>query len=363
MSMARPRTRQERWTDQIVTLAQAVAMAAESGDEPESTVRLTHILNRVLDAGSDHPIRRAVEALDARHAHEAADIVLVAAGETAGTLDMIQSRPGGNLPGVASLFLVPLVVEVPPPATVPRVIPTGAAWEGLVRSLRVHELIDDQSSVVCHNALYTLADLPRSWVAERQWLRRVVDGLRRNEPMLPPPPPAPEASPSAEAPVDGGPHLCFLVGVVLSTGHEPPLWDADDPEAPEVQERFEDWLAAAGAFVQAALGLEHVGVGHPDRWDDALSAGETLWNMAGAAAAIERHCANAGCTPDAVLADVRWLGGEDGAWTVSLTSLGHVSRPWSWHSTYDADDDRDALLDTLRSYGIRRMAVDERGTP
>lgn len=359
--MARPRTRQERWTNQIVMLAETVAMAVPSEDQPESAVRLTHVLTRVLDAGSDHPIHRAVEALDARHAHEAGDLVLMAAGEAAGTLDVVLSRPGGNLAGVASTFLVPLVLAASPPTVVPRVIPQGAAWEGLVRSLRTHGLIDDQSSVVCHNALYTLADLPRSWVAERQWLRLLVDGLSRKEPALPPP--ALEAAPSIETPVDGTPHLRFLVGTVLGTGDEPPLWEADDPETLEAQGRFDDWLASSAAFVQAALGLEHVVVGHPDRWDDARSAGETLWNMAGAALAIERHCAQAGCTPDAVLADVRWQGGEDGAWLVSLTSLGHVSRPWSWHPTYDPDEDRDALLDTLRSQGIRRMAVDERGTP
>ncbi len=358
--MVRARTRHERWTERIVTLAQSAAMAARSsGERPEAAVRLTHLLTRVLDAGSDRPIHRAVDALDARHAHEAADIVLLAAAEAAGTLDMIASRPDGDLAGVAWLFLIPIVV-VAPPMGVPGIIPAGAAWEGLVRSLAVHGLVDDQSSlVVCHNALYPAADLPRSWVAERQWLRLVVEGLRRQEPTLPPPAAAPAEAPSA----DTACHLRFLVGAVLSTGGEPPLWDTVDAEAPEGQDRFGAWLESAEGFVQEALGVERVLVGYPDRWDEAMDAGETLRNMAGASWAIEQHCDRAGCTPDAVLADVRWQGGEDGAWEVSLSSLGHVSPPWSWHPTYDPDEDRDALLDTLRSRGIRRMAVDERDKP
>lgn len=359
--MSRSRTRQDRWANQIVTWAEAVAMADQPEDRPEPAARLAQVLTRVLDAGSDHPIHRAVEALDARHAHDAADIVLMAAGGVAGTLDTVVSRPDGDLVGVAALFLVPVVLVAPPSTEVPRVIPMGSAWEGLARSLRVYGLVDDASSVVCHNALYTVADLPRSWVVQRQWLRMLVEGIRRKESTLPAP--TPDEPPSAERPVASARHLRFLVGAVLSTGDDPPLWDADDLDTPETQDRFDGWLASAAGFFEEALGIEAVLVEHPDLWDDAIETGVTLWNMAGASLAIEWHCANARCTPDAVLADVRWQGGEEGEWTVSLSSLDCVSRPWAWKPTYNPDDDRDTLLDTLRSRGIRRIAVDERGAP
>lgn len=358
--MSRSRTRQDRWTNQIVTLAETVAIAVQSKDRYASSARLAHVLTRVLDSGSDHPIQRAVEALDARHAHDAADIVLLTAGGAAGTLDVALSGPG-NIAGVASLFLVPLLMAAPAPAPVSRAFPAGSVREGLVRSLKDSGLVSEESMVVCHSGLYTLADLPRSWVEQRQWLRVLVDGIRRKEPALPAP--APGEPPSTEASVDSAHQLRFLVGAVLSANDEPPLWDADDSEAPEAQDRFDAWLESAAGLFQEALGLDGILVGHPDRWDDAIDAGETLWNMAEASRAIEWHCTNAGCTPDAVLADVRWRGGEDGAWVVSLTSLDHISPPWAWRPTYNPEDDRDTLLETLRSRGIRRIAVDERGVP
>ncbi len=252
--MSRPRARQDRWTNQIVTLAETVALAVQSGDRHESAVRLAHVLTRVLDSGSDHPIQRAVEALDARHAHDAADIVLLAAGGAAGTLDVALSGPG-NIFGVASLFLVPLLMAAPAPAPVSRVFPAGSAWEGLVRSLKACGLVSEESTVVCHSGLYTLADLPRSWVEQRQWLRVLVEGLCRKEPALPAP--APGEPPFAEASVDGARQLRFLVGAVLSASDEPPLWDADDPETLEAQDRFDAWFeSAAGLFQEVSLGID-----------------------------------------------------------------------------------------------------------
>lgn len=347
----------------------AMAEAAQADDDPESTAlpeshqRLAETVEQILDRGSDKPIRSAVEALDAKHAHEAAELLSFWADDAAQTLDITITRTDGPVEGTANLFLVPLVIATTTSDPLPLDVNGRPQFDAFVKSLRVHHLIGTELSALMLGRLYRLADLPSGWVMRRHWLQQIVVGAAGQPASTPKATP----EPSREAPeLSLALHLRFFVGVILAEGEESSvLWDQLDlPSLPEsvVEERLEAWRADAGPLVQKMLESPNVMLGDPGLWSEAVEEGIELWNEVIGGVMLNKHCEVANAAPDRVLADIRWME-QDAVWQIALSSPTITSEPWRWLIAKDPAESREALVAFLRMQGIRRFAWDEHGLP
>jgi hypothetical protein len=349
------RRRGPSWTARLVALAEDAAADTDPEAASAAEHRLAQLVERLIDRDAERPILSALDALNARHAHEAAELLQFWADDSASTLDVTVTSVDGPAVGNATLFLVPIILAVSASGAMPLAVPPGSAWDALVHSFREHELISPGPSLALAAHLYRFADLPRSWVARRQWLKRLLASLTDAATGLP----SATADDEDRIPI---PRLRFLLGVVVGTDDDVPVWEASAGEAVARDRRLESWQYAALAVLQEALGSDVVlWVGPPGFWTDALEAGVDDWNHLVLASLADQHRAAAPGAPEDILADVRWH--PDKGWVVTLSSVGYTSPSFAWLGLHDPSTDRDDLLDALRTLGIRRIALDERDCP
>lgn len=105
-------------------------------------------------------------------------MILGCAEQAATTLHLTRSDPGGVLEIEATLMLIPIILGTGAPADVPRALPPGPAWDRVVQGFHTHGFLDAAHSLVLHNALLRIEDLPTTWPAVRQWLTLLADQWR-----------------------------------------------------------------------------------------------------------------------------------------------------------------------------------------
>jgi len=349
------RRRGPSWTARLVALAEDAAADADPEAATAAEHRLAQLVERLIDRDAERPILSALDALNERHAHDAAELLQFWADDSASTLDVTVTSVDGPAFGNATLFLVPVILSGSGSQAIPLAVPPGSAWDTLVHSFREHDLIGPGPSLALAAHLYRFVDLPRSWVARRQWLKRLLASLTDAATGLP----RATADEEDRLPL---PRLRFLLGVVVSADDDVPVWEGSAGEPTERDPRLEAWQYTALAVLQEALGFETaLGVGSPGLWTEALEAGVDDWNHLVLASLADQHREAAPGAPEDVLADVRWH--PDRGWVLTLSSVGYTSPSFAWLGLHDPSTDREDLLDALRTLGIRRMALDERDCP
>ncbi|PSR32276.1 MAG: hypothetical protein C7B46_15000 [Sulfobacillus benefaciens] len=366
-------------TQRLITLAQTVAAEPDTADLSATEERLIALVLRLVTQGSDRKIWQALTTLESRHAHKAADCVTFWAEDAASTIELLMmpdasvdaehaATPPDPVPGEATAFLVPVIFFTPPGTSLPLTVPLGHTLDALAHSFRQHGLLGAEPSLVLFPGLYRLADLPDTWSERRRWLQILCAHVTRQTAN-----PIPLASPDPEAEPEEAPattlRLRFLVGAVLRAGGEDsttpagPLWDTETPlfasDAAQVA-ALTAWQHTVTALLERTMKTVSVWPGFPDLWSEALDAGVDWWNHVVVESAFTTYCAQRGVAPDAVLADIRW-NADASAWQGAFLTMADTGPSWFWVGWGDPADQRDALLEALRSLGIRRIALDEQG--
>lgn len=285
-------------TRRLVALAQTAAADADTEDLSSDEERLADRVVRLIAKGSDRSILRALEWLDAQHAHEAADLLAFWAEDAADTVEVVLNQDGHAAAGEATTFLVPMVLAAPRDKTLPLAIPLTAPFGQLTQSFRAHQLIGIEPSLVLLPRLFRLADLPSTWSGRRQWLNSLLAALREE------PTSGPRSTPEPVEDAEGMPglmlHLRFLAGAIVDDGTDRgrPVWDASDrsPEADTIVDHLESWQRTAADLLQEALRVTVVIPGVPNLWRDALNDGLDLWNHATLGTSLEAFCQQSGVT-------------------------------------------------------------------
>lgn len=348
-------------TDRLIQLARAAADDSDLDDLSDAENALADLVGRLLDRGSDRPIHRALAVLEQEQADDAVDLLRFWADDVATTIDVAVSTPEGLENGDVTLFLIPLVLATPA-NPLPLSIPDGPL-QALTASLRTHGLpgIGPEPAIVLLGSLYRLADLPTSWAERRRWGRTIVAHLAHQPATLPPATREPTAETDASDAVSL--HLRFLLGAVIASGDDVPDWfdaDEDDWDDADRAAQLQAWQSQVHRILSPTLGGIELATHFPAPWTTALTHGLDLWHAVLGSTLLHTHLQHTGLSATDVLADVRWMGGF---WRIQFVSALQTSPPWHWVIMRDGDTDRDLLLDLLRSFGLRRFALDERDRP
>lgn len=348
-------------TDRLIQLARAAADDSDLDDLSDAENALADLVGRLLDRSSDRPIHRALAVLEQEQADDAADLLRFWADDAATTIDVAVSTPEGLEGGDVTLFLIPLVLATPA-SPLPLSIPDGPL-QALTASLRTHGLpeIGAEPAIVLLGSLYRLADLPTSWAERRRWGRTIVAHLAHQLAALPPATREPTAETTASDAVSL--HLRFLLGAVIASGDTVPDWDdadEDDWDDADRAAQLQAWQTEMHRILGPTFRASEMLAGFPGLWTAGLMRGLDLWHGVLGSTLLHTHLQHTGLSATDVLADVRWMGGF---WRIQFVSALQTSPPWHWVVARDADTDRDLLLDLLRSFGLRRFALDERDRP
>ncbi len=362
--MSRPKKRNptEFAVRRIMELAHIVS--AESASPSASTERLLALaIERVLVRGSDRPIERAVDQLDARHDHEAADLVEFWADEAASSQLVAFELEGNPVSGLATAFVVPLLLVGPTANSLPLNIPMMDAVTRMTESFRRHRLVGPQPALTLLPALYRLEDLPTSWAERRQWLNSLTQAGIGHGPVSLPTPSA-EADNRFASTDSYTIHLRFLLAVLIVRhgDHEPgPLLGADWSElanSADLARRVDAWQNDVASTLQTTLRNFSAVVAAPNLWTNGIGHGIRMFNQASLNATAETFFSGTGIAPSQVLAVITWHETPDEqGWVIRLDASAPDSLIWSC-----VDDPRDelrAIMDILRDLNISRMTIDE----
>lgn len=350
------------WTRRIVELAPMAVDVSGERDIVSANQKLARLVERVVGKGSDRPIHRAIDQLDSQHNHDAADLVEFWADEAATSVEMSFSRGTLNLSGVATAFLIPVVIAMDSHDSLPRTVPLGDTLNKLAKTLRHYGFLSDTPSVVLLPGLYRLHDLPTSWAERRRWVETTALALTGSIPEL--------AEPSSEeaSQVATSLHLRFLVAVIVESdddGDPGPMLSGEWPD-PDMFDQWGDtidaWREECSSVLQTFLKATAIAVDIPNLWMDAIESGVDLFNLLALDTSTQGFIQLSDIEdPAQLVARIVWNESEDTrSWDITLEGPANLTTSWEWACFSDRYDALGMIMDGLRSYGIARMNIDER---
>lgn len=366
MDQPKRKVRPFNWSRRLVQLAEQAALLPDEGELSLVEHQLAEMVARVVMRGSDQPLHQAIAQLDRLHHHEAANLVEFWANEAAAEVGVIMDG-AAKTPGVATAFLIPLVLVTEDPHAIPLTVPTDVTLHRMAKSLTDHHLVGSNASVVVFPGLYREADLPQSWALRRQWLEQIV--AKVIHPTLDAPQPA--FAPPLLTCGEIGVSLRFLAGVVVTaddddlglmmTGYDLDTEsDAEQPEHDILEEHISTWREEFMAALAPVLKLTSVIAGLPELWANALEFGLTLVNHVALDTMVRTLIDQDGGGGRDAIASIQWQD-DNNAWDIALRVESSAFGPFQWVCTVDPQEELTQIMENLRDWGIGRMAIDERG--
>lgn len=354
------------WSRRLVQLAVQAAAIPSHNELTLAEHQLAELVARVVMRGSDQPLHQAIAQLDRQHHHEAADLVEFWADEAATEIG-VEMDGTNKTSGIATAFLIPVVLVTEAPHAVPLTIPTDITLNQIVTTLQRHGLVGPDARVIVFPGLYREDDLPQSWASRRQWLEETVAQANKRSDATH----RPEFEPPLLVCGDTGVTLRFLAGVVATADEDdaPGLMmvgyntDEDallqDAGQAAIGQRISEWRDDFVAAMAPMMKLTSIVAGLPDVWANALEFGRTLLNHVALDTLVRTWLDRDGLDAREVIASIEW-NDEDDAWRVTLRTESTASASWRWSAAVDPQDELTAIMENLRDWGVGRMAIDER---
>ena len=354
------------WSRRLVQLAEQAAALPDEGNLSLVEHQLADMVARVVMRGSDQPLHQAIAQLDRMHHHEAAGLVEFWADEAATEVGVVIDA-AAKTSGVATAFLIPLVLVTEEPHAIPLTVSTDVTLNRIAKSLRDHHLVGSNASVIVFPGLYREEDLPQSWALRRQWLEKTVANVVEHASQTP----QPEFAPPLLTCGGMGVTLRFLAGVVavadddmdqglMIMGYNPDEGSSVMEAIPDTLEQHisawrEDFIAALAPVMK----MTSVIAGLPELWANALEFGLTLVNHVALDTLVRALLDQDGLEGRDALASIQWRDDEN-SWSIALQAESYASGPFQWICTLDPHEELAQIMENLRDWGIGRMAIDER---
>lgn len=327
--------------------------------------QLADLVARIVIRGSDQPLNQAIEQLDQRHHHDAAGLVQFWADEAATEIG-IELGDVAKTSGVATAFLIPLVLVTEAPHAVPLTLPTDVTRKRIIDSLRKYEIVGPGTLVTIFPGLYRLDDLPESWAIRRQWIEQFVTQVADPTRDIP----QPEFGPPLLTSGGLGLTLRFLIGLIVTAdddeddglmlaGYGTDAEDDDEDQA-NLGPWISDWRDEFITVLEPVMKLTSVIAGLPDVWANALEFGQTLVNHVAIDTLVRALLGQESGDIRDAMAAIEWDPEIEG-WGITVRGDTFESGPFYWMCTQDPEVELTQIMENLRDWGVGRMAIDERG--
>lgn len=354
------------WSRRLVELAEQAAAIPDQDDITLVEHQLADLVARVVTRGSDQPLHQAIEQLDERHHHDAANLVEFWADEAATEIgielgDVVKTQ------GVATAFLIPLVLVTESSHAVPLTLPTDVTRNRIIDSLRKYGIVGPTTLATVFPGLYRPEDLPESWAIRRHWLEQFVTHVADSTRDIP----QPEFGPPLLTSGGLGLTLRFLIGLIVTadtdddddglmlTGYNIDEED-DDQDQAAVGQWISDWRDEFISVMEPVMKLTSVIAGIPDVWANALEFGQTLVNHVAIDTLVRALLGQELVDIRDAIAAIEW-DPEIDAWGITLRVDSLEAGPFYWTCAQNPEVELTQIMENLRDWGVGRMAIDERG--
>ncbi len=364
MNHPKRKIRSFNWSRRLVELAEQAASSPDQDDITLVEHQLADLVARVVTRGSDQPLYQAIEQLDERHHHDAASLVEFWADEAATEIgielgDVVKAH------GVATVFLIPLVLVTESSHAVPLTLPTDITRNRIIDSLRKYGIVGPTTLVTVFPGFYRLEDLPESWAIRRQWLEQFVTHLADSARDIP----QPEFGPPLLTSGDLGLTLRFLIGLIVTADDDEDdglmlsgynTDEDDDQDQAAIGQWISDWRDEFITVMEPVMKLTSVIAGIPDVWANALEFGQTLVNHVAIDTLVRALLSQQIVDIRDAIAAIDWDPDID-AWGITVRADAFTVGPFYWTCAQDPEAELTQIMENLRDWGIGRIAIDERG--
>lgn len=336
-----------QWAQRLVRQALAVPDTSDFTDAENALVSLVH---RVLQRGSDRPIRHALDQLQAQEAYDAADRLAFWVETCASTRDdLTQDNPADPDAKLleASVFLIPVIALNPPGTLWPTTIPDGPLLETITHSFRQQQLIDAEPSIAIIPYWYATTDLPATWSGRRRWLDSGVQTLITHQLSGFP---VPQAS-SLDSPSTATLQLRWLVGIIVGSDlfHLP--WLLDEPEPADT---YPEWAETVEEALMTAYPESTVWVESPGTWTPTRITATMAYHVH----AFVPQLQSPSTLPTEVT--ITESDSEDG-WLLQWETPEGI-HTYLWHIPDAQDDAIEVIVSTLRQVSIPTITIHNHST-